>query len=190
MTITSFTELEDRTGQLVLTGTKIVRNFKRTFQAVSDGITDTEDTVSQHPTCPRFLSAHPVYRYSFLNDLRIDRKANNQDGRIWIVSCGYTSDHPPLPSATTNPMDIPPRIEFDGIRRKRVVWADRNGTPALNTAKKLLDPPLEADTLGGTVTIERNEPYWNWGKYIAWMNKTNAYTIWGAPAGTLKIAVS
>lgn len=192
MSVLGWSLLEGRRGKTTLSGTKLVRTYNATFQVITDDHWDDESDIEAYIEAntgmPKWFSPHPTNAYALLNDREIIQQSKGQDGRVWHVNCGWTDDINPGDAEKSNPVEFSARIEYRSQKRKRVIWVDKDGKASVNTAKCLIDPPLEVDVSGAIITATVNQATFSFAADIKPVeNHVNQNAIWGAEAGTLKV---
>lgn len=124
-------------------------------------------------------------------------REEGDDGKQWICTLNYgpfnwaeqggaTSE---ASDGKTSPFDIPPKVSFGTAKYEVMCHRDRRGKAIVNNVGDPFDPPLKRDDSRSTLTIVRNEPYFN-SQYVQFFkDKCNQDTFLGTFApNTVKCA--
>lgn len=118
------------------------------------------EKVRQSGDIPRRYEAHPYNSSAYVSNVSV-RPNEEKKPRHFLATVTYetptSSSTPSSTSPNDDPLDQPPDIAWDSVRRRVTIIQDKDGNPIVNSAGDRFAEAIEEERAFPRVTIERNE---------------------------------
>jgi len=133
-------------------------------------------------TIPHRLQQHPHSLYFFVDDRRVKMAGPFH----FLVTVYYRRGENLSNQPVEDPFDEPWEEDWGFARRTDVVDRDIAGDPIVNSAGQSYNPPVPREYYDNTLTIVRNQPFYNAFQARAFMDAVNADNFYGFEKGAVK----
>ena len=187
MAILEFYEtFEERTGSM---NSRYIRDYTRTFVAITDTATDGPELIRLHPSCPRPWSFYAsasgyVELGSWAKEITV--RQDTADPYTWRVRVHYSSEIERPDITNEIPTLRPPVVEWGQTSIMKPLAVANDGTPITNSAWERFDPPPEIEDVRLTLSIRINLLTYDPLFYLGFHNTVNDDTWFSFPPGTVR----
>lgn len=167
-----------------------VTRHTRTFQVILNSGGSGADAAAAGAVLAQapLRSEHPEAPLARAKSLR--GRSESDDDKKWFVDVEYDTDTPSQDEHDQehpdNPLDEPWEVDFDFEQFGKPLDRDADGNAVTNSADEPFDPAPEVDDGRLVLRITRNEAEYPTATALAYKNKVNSDTFYGAPAGYVK----
>jgi hypothetical protein len=151
------------------------RNYQRKWLAETDSINDGPRVVlaafgQKYGT--RYQADYNADEKDFAYVNAITVEEFDETGTAWAITLNYGPYDPNQQGGgeDQNPLLMPIEVVWDFRDHEAPLILDVDGRPVLNTAGDPFDPPEPIDDPRLTMTVVRNEPYFNVGQVVRYRN--------------------
>lgn len=117
---------------------------------------------------------------------RCESASANPDHAQWKVTASYGPYD--ATAWSQNPIEWPLKLSWSWAQYERIIWADVDGNPILNSAGDPFSDPVTIDDSRPVLRVTRNEATFDPALVDLYRDKVNSGAFCGAPAGYVKMA--
>ena len=122
--------------------------------------------------------------------INVQAKPKGSEPGVWIVTVKYSNDLPKKDIEETDPISVDQVESWSTEERTKYVTTDINGKQILNAANDRYDEPIEVTASYPTLTVKRNESFFNTTTAFSYNNALNSDTFRGAEPGTMRVRIT